>query len=124
MICNPSCQSGICKNGTCACWSGYSGSACDTISPVKNINAYLGINIAGLAYYSTQFLFMNHFYQSSRWISQYYPGFYNSTLNYVWDTNNTINTLPNGYPSTLGADQIVGKLLLRDLNLHYPQASS
>jgi hypothetical protein len=38
----------------------------------------------------------------------------------TWSTNETINTLPNGYPASLNADQMVGKLLLRDLQLNYP----
>jgi hypothetical protein len=122
--CNPSCQSGSCRNGTCVCWPGYTGSVCNIIQTVNYTNPNLGINIAGLSYWSTQFPFMNYFYSSPSWISQYYPGYYNSTIAYTWNTNQTINTQLNGYPSSLNIDQKVGKLLLRDLKLKYPQGSS
>ena len=88
--------------------------------PVNYINGNLGINLAGLSYWSTQHLFKDYFKQSSQWIPQYYPGFFNSSIQYTWNTSEKFPTLANGYPQSLALNQSVGKLLLRDINLRYP----
>jgi hypothetical protein len=84
------------------------------------VNSNLGINLAGLSYWSTQHLLKDYFKQSSTWIPQYYPGYFNSSIAYTWNTSQSFPTLPNGYPSMLYANMTVGKLLLRDLQGYYP----
>lgn len=54
------------------------------------------------------------------WIPQYYPGYFNSTIAYTWNTNQAFPTLSNGYPTQLYANMSLGKLLLRDIQLRYP----
>jgi len=84
----------------------------------------LGINIGGLAYWSTQHFLKDYFKQSSQWIPQYYPGVFISTIAYTWDTNESFPTVQaNGYPGSLNFNQSAAKLLLRDLNLRYPSIS-
>jgi hypothetical protein len=84
----------------------------------------LGINLAGLAYWSTQHLFKDYFKQSSVWIPQYCPGCVRDKVQYTWNTGASFPTRPDGYPSSLAANQSVGKLLLRDLQLRYPSINS
>jgi hypothetical protein len=115
---------GDCNDGVCSCWNGYTGSTCETEGQAKYINEYLGINVGGLAYWSTQFLFRNYFYSSSVWLSQYYPGYFNSTIAYTWNTTENIPKSANGYPTQLSESQKVGKLLLRDLKLQYPKSAT
>lgn len=88
------------------------------------LNDNLGINLAGLSYWSTQHLFKDYFKQSSQWIPQYYPGYFNSSIAYTWNTSQYFPTQANGYPSSLAANQSVAKLLLRDLNLKYPSINT
>lgn len=121
---NETCSNnGKCMNGKCSCFPGFSGENCEILDNSKNlkINLPLGINIAGLAYWSTQFIFKNYFYQSSEFIPQYYPDYFNTTIQYTWNTEEIIPTLQTGYPSELKDHQKFSKLLLRDLQLRYPK---
>lgn len=124
MGCSSGCVGGTCQNGTCACWPGFNGTDCSTEVPVNYVNDNLGINVGGLNYWSTQHLLKDYFKQSSQWIPQYYPGFFNSSLTYTWNTSEYFPKQPNGYPASLAANQSVAKLLLRDLNLKYPSINT
>lgn len=59
--------------------------------------------------------------QSSTWIPLYYPGYFNSSIAYTWNTGQTFPTLPNGYPASLYENMTVAKLLLRDIKGRYPK---
>lgn len=122
--CTPACVNGDCRNGTCACWPSFSGSTCELSKPTSFINDNIGVNLGGLSYWSTEYIFRNYFYSSSEWIPQYYPGYYNSTIAYTWNTNEVINFTSDGYPRSLLPSQKVGKLILRDLKLHYPKSAT
>lgn len=124
MGCSLGCVGGTCQNGTCACWPGFNGTDCSTEVPVNYINDNLGVHVGSLSYWSTQHLFKDYFKQSSQWIPQYYPGFFNSSLTYTWNTSEYFPKQPNGYPASLAANQSVAKLLLRDLNLKYPSINT
>lgn len=119
-VCSMGCVYGTCNNGTCNCWPGYSGSNCTTEIPTSFVNPNLGINLAGLSYWSTQHLFKDYFKQSSSWVPLYYPGYYNSTIAYVWNTKQSFPTLANGYPASLYSNMSLCKLILRDIKLRYP----
>ena len=121
--CPLGCYQGTCTNSTCVCWPGFSGTNCTTPATVNYPNTSLGINLAGLSYWSTQHLFKDYNKQSSQWIPQYYPNYFNSSIQYTWNTSAYFPTQPNGYPSSLYANQSVAKLLLRDINLKYPSIS-
>jgi hypothetical protein len=101
LSCSPICVNGDCRNGNCQCWPGFTGATCETPQPASFPNNYLGVNLAGLSYYSTQYIFKNYFYSSSSWLPQYYTGYYNSTLDNTWNTSDVINMSANGYPTTL-----------------------
>lgn len=117
-------MNGDCRNGQCSCWPGFKGSTCEDATPTNFPNENLGINLGGLAYWSTQYIHRNYFYQSSAWIPQYYPGYYNSTLAYTWNTSENIAMRSDGYPTSLNASQKVAKLVLRDLKLKYPKSDT
>ena len=85
------------------------------------INPNLGINLAGLSYWSTQHLFKDYNKQSSEWIPLYYPNYFNSSIQYTWNTGEYFPIQANGYPASLYQNQSVAKLLLRDLQMRYPQ---
>jgi hypothetical protein len=84
----------------------------------------LGINLGGLSYWSTQHLLKDYFKQSSQWIPLYYPNYFNSSIQYTWNTNQSFPKLTNGYPASLYANMSVTKLLLRDIQLHYPSINT
>ncbi len=52
-ICNPSCVWGDCVNDSCVCYAGYSGTDCSVYSS-PNIQNKIGMNLQGLAYWTTQ----------------------------------------------------------------------
>ena len=119
-------DNGICRNGKCSCFTGYIGTNCETNNTGKdslvtdNIMP-VGINVGGLSYWTTQFIFKNYFYHSSEFIPLYYPEYFNSTIQYTWNTEEDFPKLPNGYPTELKDHQIVSKLVLRDIQLKYPK---
>lgn len=49
-----------CKNGICECWPGFGGSSCNVEVEPTYKNQFLGINLAGLSYWSTQHLFKDY----------------------------------------------------------------
>ena len=111
------CKFGSCVKNTCECWNGYSGIDCSI--KVKKINegSLVGMNLAGIAYYSSEWTFVDAFKMSSDWISLYKDGW---TLSGTWGNGQQINLNSNGYPSFLLPGQILVKLLLRDIHLHAP----
>jgi hypothetical protein len=75
------------------------------------------MNVAGIAYYSTEWIFVDVFKMSSDWVSLYKEGWTQSSS---WGNGPQINLNSDGYPSFLLPGQIVVKLLLRDIHLHAP----
>jgi hypothetical protein len=124
LVACPGCTQGTCNNGTCQCWPGFSGATCTTQIPITYVNQNLGINVGGLSYWSTQHLFKDYFKQSSQWIPLYQPGYFNSSIQYTWNTGASFPTQPNGYPASHLPNQTVAKLLLRDIKLRYPQINT
>lgn len=47
------------------CWPGFGGVDCGREIAVTYVNDNLGVNLGGLAYWSTQHLFKDYFKQSS-----------------------------------------------------------
>ena len=59
--CAPKCVWGICRLGSCECFPGYGGVACDEVSSARPANecqgsagAAVGINVGGMSYYGTE----------------------------------------------------------------------
>ncbi|PSC77042.1 type 1 secretion target domain [Micractinium conductrix] len=69
----PACQWGDCYNGGCECYAGYAGPICSTLVPGPNDNSPVGANVAGLAYYSAEWVFVDVMKASSPWFTSYTP---------------------------------------------------
>ncbi len=77
----------------------------------------MGTTLGGIAYYTTQWVFVDVMKMSSNWISLDLPG-----LEYggYWDNGVPIALRADGYPAYLRPGQIVAKLMLRDVRRHAP----
>lgn len=70
------CISGACFNGRCECWAGYTGKGCTELKPGARANSGspVGIEVAGPAYWSTQWTWINVMSQSNGgWWTQRAP---------------------------------------------------
>ena len=74
--CEEECVYGDCFHGRCVCWAGATGDSCNVLSPENrgNWNSSVGINLGGPSYWSTQWIFVDTFKQSSSWFSQFQRG--------------------------------------------------
>jgi hypothetical protein len=79
----PGCRWGTLFAGSCICFPGYTGSACDTRTPPGSSSSVggvcgaaacaarqIGMNVAGIPYWSTQRLYRNEHYAGSLFIAQ------------------------------------------------------
>lgn len=66
-VCSPACVWGDCINNTCICYIGYSGAACDVASPISE-QQKIGMNLAGVADYSTELPFVDAMKTSRDWV--------------------------------------------------------
>jgi len=127
--CAAPCAFGDCVSGKCMCWAGYGGPTCArrmSAAEAARANALsasyspVGINLAGIAYWSTETPFCNLAVASSEWQSQYKAGLEPATGG-AW---NRADVLPNvsatGYPRSLAPDQALALLIARDVNLALP----
>jgi hypothetical protein len=87
---------------------------------LENPISPLGINIGGISYWSTGHPFLNFFKTASPFIAQNAPGYYNGTKAYVWNTNEDLHLDEYGYPTMLSYSQCAATLLLRDINMTFP----
>ena len=118
--CNNSCtvRQGICINGTCTCFRGFSGSTCANIDladsqggrcDTQNVSARLGVGLSGLNYYSTGIVLTDVYRVMGDWVEQYHYG------NSVWDENFDVDFDVHGYPRQLGTNEKIQSLVMRDL---------
>lgn len=79
---------GDCFHGACRCWAGYGGTACNvseadangsqgappiTFVPRLNRGSLAGVNVGGLSYYSTEWVWTDVMKGSSGWMTSYLP---------------------------------------------------
>lgn len=114
--CQPECKYGTCHNGLCSCWVGYNGPTCsDKLQGVPNSGSPVGINLAGISYWMTEWAFVDVMKQSSAWISGYAP---DTAEESPWDTGKPQHLRSDGYPARLEDGQILRKLTVRDVQFH------
>lgn len=114
-VCTPSCVWGDCISNICVCYVGYSGPACDVSSPDPQQQQKIGMNLAGIADYSTEIPFVDAMKTSRDW-----------TVNLVgggWGSGQAryaeIPQDSDGYPTSLPDGLTVLALISRDLISHY-----
>lgn len=114
--CGAGCQWGTCDDGQCVCFAGYTGVDCSVLQTSfhrrNQCNNDTGLNVAGIADWSTEIPFVDLFLSSRAWISQDFPAT-------AWSTGTKQYLRPDGYPANLTANQKLGTLMVRDLRGHY-----
>lgn len=134
--CSSGCKWGSCFDGTCFCFVGVTGASCDTFLPAAAMQStrsmvsgpssscgspLLGMNVAGLADYSTQLFYVDAHKQSRAWISQAGWKYHRS---WEWGFPQAVAEQQldaSDYPSSRGLTKgiAIGTLHLRDLQGHY-----
>ena len=113
--CDPACEWGSCgPDGTCHCFAGYSGAACDVLGDTPNMCARHGVNINGLADWSPQLTYTDVWRYSRGWTIQDFDS-------HEWSVDDG-PAVPidaaTGYPTSLPANRMVGSMMIRDLDAH------
>jgi hypothetical protein len=110
--CTPGCQYGTCVKNQCVCYAGYTGHSCNVVThKYSDCNNAVGINLAGIADWSSEWSHVDLMKTARDWISQDY------TTN-AWSTNSIQSINKFGYPNSLGWDQKLGTTMIRDLRGH------
>jgi hypothetical protein len=108
--CSPSCVWGDCVYNACNCYAGYSGSDC-SIYTAPNTQNKIGMNLQGVAYWTTQHPFIDMHREGSAWV--YF------IANQGWSSGaayqNQVPLDSNGYPMYLPPAIQVGTLIARDV---------
>ncbi|GIL67802.1 hypothetical protein Vafri_21078 [Volvox africanus] len=125
--CADTCVYGTCFHGTCRCWAGYGGAACniseaeaiaigkDDNVPRLNRGSLVGINLPGLSYWSTEWVWTDVMKSSSVWMTGYKR---DTVLESQWDMGIPLEFRPDGFPARLPINVVAHKLLQRDMLLH------
>lgn len=112
--CDPTCRWGTCFRGSCRCFAGYAGNSCDQKVPKANdCTADVGMNIGGIADWSTEWAFVDVHKSSRDWVAQEFTS-------YTWNTDTELNVTDDGYLGSLKPNQLAGSMMVRDLQGHYP----
>lgn len=113
-ICSPNCIWGDCILNTCSCYAGYSGADCSVYTPITQQNK-IGVNLQGVAYYTTQNPFIDLHREGSDWVYFLNNQGWNSGLAF----RNEVPLDADGYPTYLPPGISVGTLMARDITTHY-----
>lgn len=112
--CSEDCKYGTCWNGQCECWAGYTGHTCSHFDPLTmpNRNVSIGMNIAGLSYYSSEVKFVDVAKESMEWLTERREG----ALSHQWNTHEEakVHFDQDGYPTQLEDTMILVTLMLRE----------
>jgi hypothetical protein len=116
-----SCFNGTCVNGTCFCWRGFRGEFCDEFTskpgerpPGECLIALngttFGVNPSGISYWHRELTFVDVMKTShADWTPQ-------THTDSTWNTGESVALRSDGYPESLGVDEAVGTMMLRDLD--------
>ena len=114
------CKYGQCQDGSCRCWAGASGALCDVLTPNTRPNGQskVGSNLNGIAYWDSEWVFVDVMKMSSDWVSLDQAGLLPG--NGPWGNGMPIHLRSDGYPAYLLPGQVLLKLMLRDVQRHAP----
>jgi hypothetical protein len=129
--CAAPCQFGDCIRGACVCWAGYGGRTCTRrVRPHEaaragGFNALfspMGVNVDGLAYWSSETPFCDLMKSASGWQTQFKEPWRPFD---VWTWSRPAEESPQnltaaGWPADLQPDQALAALLARDVNRTLP----
>jgi hypothetical protein len=112
--CSPACVWGDCVNNICQCYAGYSGSNC-SVYTAPNTQNKIGMNLQGVAYWTTQHPFIDMHREGSDWVYFIANQGWNSGIAF----KGQVPLDSNGYPTYLPPGISVGTLIARDVYTHY-----
>ena len=120
LTCPSSCVYGDCVLGQCVCWAGYmldQRKTCTIKTNAPNDGVKLGINLNGVADWSTQWAFVDLFRAHRNWIIQHIE-----KLNdlYIWSLNEKIVLTNEGYPAVVPHERQIVTIMLRDVQQNWP----
>jgi hypothetical protein len=107
--------------GTCQCWAGYAldlaSGACTIKRSSPNDGSQLGVNLNGVADWSTQWVFVDACVGARAWIVQHIDNLNNL---YLWSLNENITVNSDNYPTRVAYQRQYSTLLLRDVLQNWP----
>jgi hypothetical protein len=112
--CSTDCVYGSCWDGLCACWDGFEGADCSVRGPATGRNkdtAAMGINLDGIADWSSSNPFLNLMLRSRSWFLNPARVFNPDTR---WTVNEPLRLTEDGYPAELPFDRVAGTFATRD----------
>ncbi|KAG2452608.1 hypothetical protein HYH02_002845 [Chlamydomonas schloesseri] len=124
--CAEDCVYGTCIHGACRCWAGYGGARCDLDEqaaaaaglmavPRLNRGSLAGVNVNGLSYWSTEWVWSDVMKGGGEWWTANKP---DTAWENPYATGKTLELRPDGYPARLPPNTIAHKLILRNVALH------
>lgn len=111
--CSHKCVFGSCWDGVCKCWSGFGGEKCSIKAPSNSSNRFstMGINVAGIADWTSGQVFLNLMLRSRSWFLNPAKIDEPSTR---WTLNEKLTLTRDGYPAFLPPDRVAGTFATRD----------
>ena len=114
------CVWGVCYNGACQCYTGYAGASCEQrvakFLDCASKKTLFGVNVDGLADWSTEVTFVDLQRRARQWIVQ------KMVYATSWAQYNQSDVQlrdQDGYPQYLEVGKAVGTFLTRDLQAHF-----
>ncbi|EFC47802.1 hypothetical protein NAEGRDRAFT_57192 [Naegleria gruberi] len=114
------CKYGVCHNGSCHCFDGFSGANCNITVPkyqdcASNTTKF-GVNIDGLADWSREVTFIDIQRRARKWIVQKFV----YGTGWAEDDQESVPLDENGYPQYLEITKNVATFAVRDVAAHFP----
>lgn len=111
--CTAQCVYGACWDGKCVCWDGFSGPLCQNMSATKpkSFDSPMGINVAGVADWTSATEFLNYMFRARHWFLQPANVWTQDTR---WGLNEPVTLTSDGYPAFLPHDRKASTFIMRD----------
>lgn len=111
---------GACVRGQCRCWAGFTGEGCAATEAPPNAGSPVGIGVNGLAYWATEYAFVDSWPYASEWFSGWDNALVDEGRRWRWNAGPDTEFRPDGYPARLQPGQTLSKLLHRNVQYHAP----